>query len=430
MAMTVERGRIHANQGQRVSAVVRGDRRDGHGRIPVGGQSPRKEPNTLSTSACKEVAGLFLKLGCIAFGGPAAHIAMMRDEVVRRRGWVSEQEFLDLVGGTNLIPGPNSTEMAIHLGYLRAGWRGLLAGGILFILPAMLFVLALAWVYVAYGSTPEVEWLLYGIKPVIIAIVMHALWGLGKTAAKGPVLCVVGAAVLVLFLLGVNELLLLAAGGIAVVLANTAPRLWRRGTAVLLLCSLAPSSFATSAAGAPPFSLMTLFLKFLKIGSVLYGSGYVLLAFVRADFVERLGWLSDRQLIDAIAVGQFTPGPVFTTATFIGYVAGGGRVLAALVATAGIFLPSFFFVALLGYILPFVRQSPWARALLDGVNVASLGLMAGVTWQLGRAAVVDLWTAALAVVALVVVSRGKLNSAWLVLGGGVVGVLLRLWRVG
>jgi chromate transporter len=399
---------------------------------PAGGQAPFEEPNTLSTSASalKEVAGLFLKLGCIAFGGPAAHIAMMRDEVVRRRGWVSEQAFLDLVGGTNLIPGPNSTEMAIHLGYLRAGWRGLLAGGSLFILPAMLIVLALAWIYVEYGSTPEVEWLLYGIKPVIIAIVMQALWGLGKTAVKGPVMAVVGAAVLILFLLGVNELLLLAAGGIAVMLGNTAPRLWRQGTSALLLLPLALPSFAVPAAGGLPFSLMTLFLKFLKIGSVLYGSGYVLLAFVRADFVERLGWLSDQQLIDAIAIGQFTPGPVFTTATFIGYVAGHGRVLAALVATIGIFLPSFVFVALLSYILPFVRQSPWARALLDGVNVASLGLMAGVTWQLGQAAVVDLWTAVLAGVALVVVFGVRLNSAWLVLGGGLAGVLLHLLGVG
>jgi chromate transporter len=343
---------------------------------------------------------------------------------------VSEQEFLDLVGGTNLIPGPNSTEMAIHLGYLRAGWWGLIAGGSLFIAPAMLIVLALAWIYVEYGSTPEVEWLLYGIKPVIIGIVMHALWGLGKTAVKGPVMVVVGAAVLFLFLLGVNELLLLAAGGIAVMLANTAPRLWRRGTSALLLLSLALPSFAAPAAGALPFSLLTLFLKFLKIGSVLYGSGYVLLAFVRADFVERLGWLSDQQLIDAIAVGQFTPGPVFTTATFIGYVAGHGRVLAALVATIGIFLPSFVFVALLSYILPLVRQSPWARTLLDGVNVASLGLMAGVTWQLGQAAVVDLWTAVLAVVALVVVFGVRLNSAWLVVGGGLAGVLLHLLGVG
>lgn len=398
---------------------------------PTGGQSPANEPKTLSTSASalKEVAGLFLKLGCIGFGGPAAHIAMMRDEVVRRRGWVSEQEFLDLVGGTNLIPGPNSTEMAIHLGYLRAGWWGLVAGGSLFILPAMLIVLALAWIYVEYSSTPEVEWLLYGIKPVIIAIVLQALWGLGKTAVKGPVMAVVGAAVLVLFLLGVNELLLLAAGGIAVMLAQTAPRLWHGGTSALPLLSLALPSFATSAGAPLPFSLTTLFLKFLKIGSVLYGSGYVLLAFVRADFVERLGWLNDQQLIDAIAVGQFTPGPVFTTATFIGYVAGAGSVLAALVATIGIFLPSFVFVALLSYILPFVRHSPWARALLDGVNVASLGLMAGVTWQLGQAAVVDLWTAALAVVALVVVLYVKLNSAWLVLGGGIAGVLLRLQGV-
>jgi chromate transporter len=390
-----------------------------------GGDAPMQEAKTLSTERLKEVAALFLKLGCVAFGGPAAHIAMMRDEVVRRRGWLSDQEFLDMVGATNLIPGPNSTEMAIHLGHWRAGWRGLLAGGVLFILPAMLIVMAFAWVYVKYGTTPAVEWLLYGIKPVIIAIVIQALWGLGKAAVKDAVTAVVGAAVLLLYLLGVNELLLLAAGGLAVLLVNTAQRLRSGGTVALVALPLAAPAMATVSAAAP-FSLMTLFFKFLKIGAILYGSGYVLLAFVRADFVERLGWLTDRQLIDAIAVGQFTPGPVFTTATFIGYLLGG--VPAALIATVGIFLPSFIFVGLLRHILPLARRSPSIGAMLDGVNVASLGLMAGVTWELAQAAVVSIWTAALAVVALVVVFRFKINSAWLVLGGGVAGLLL--WLAG
>jgi chromate transporter len=389
-----------------------------------GGHSPTAAAQTLFSTRLKEVAGLFFKLGCIAFGGPAAHIAMMREEVVRRRRWLSDQEFLDMVGATNLIPGPNSTEMAIHLGHLRAGWWGLLAAGVLFILPAMVMVMAFAWVYVSYGATPEVEWLLYGIKPVIIAIVIQALWGLGKTAVKSLVTAVVGAAVLVLFLLGVNELLLLAVGGLAVMLANTGQRLWSAGGATLLALPLVAPAVATVSTVVVPFSLMTLFFKFLKIGAVLYGSGYVLLAFVRADFVERLGWLTDRQLIDAIAVGQFTPGPVFTAATFIGYLVGG--VPAALLATVGIFLPSFIFVGLLRHILPLARRSPWVGMLLDGVNVASLGLMAGVTWELARAAVVDMWTAALAVIALVVVFRFKINSAWLVLGGGVVGLLLWL----
>jgi chromate transporter len=395
-----------------------------------GGHLPSEATPVFSSERLKEVAGLFVKLGCIAFGGPAAHIAMMRDEVVRRRGWLSEQEFLDMVGATNLIPGPNSTEMAIHLGHLRAGWRGLLAAGGLFILPAMVIVMAFAWVYVNYGATPEVAWLLYGIKPVIIAIVMQALWGLGKTAVKGPLTAVVGAGVLVLYFFGVNEVLLLAAGGLTVLLANTGRRVWSGGGAGLFALPLALPTILPVSSTAAPFSLGLLFWKFLKIGAVLYGSGYVLLAFVRTDFVERLGWLTDQQLLDAIAVGQFTPGPVFTTATFVGYVvgfhAGIGGPLAALIATVGIFLPSFIFVALLRRILPFARRSPAVGTLLDGVNVASLGLMAGVTWDLARAAVVGGWTAALMLLALVVVFRFRINSAWVVLGGGIAGLLLWL----
>ena len=391
------------------------------------GNFQAENAKTFSRTRLKEVAGLFFKLGCIAFGGPAAHIAMMRDEVVRRRGWLSDQAFLDMVGATNLIPGPNSTEMAIHLGHLRAGWRGLLAGGILFILPAMVIVMGFAWVYVNYGATPEVEWLLYGIKPVIIAIVIQALWGLAKTAVKNRVTAVVGAGVLALFLLGVNELLLLAVGGLVVLLANIGRRYWSGGSAGILALPLAASAVVTVPSTTVSLSLATLFLKFLKIGAVLYGSGYVLLAFVRADFVERLGWLTDQQLIDAIAVGQFTPGPVFTTATFIGYLVGG--ITAALIATIGIFLPSFIFVGLLRYILPFARRSPWVGMLLDGVTVASLGLMAGVAVELTRAAVVSIWTAGLVLVAFIVVFRCKINSAWLVLGGGVAGFFLRLWRI-
>ena len=392
----------------------------------VGGGKLDGDAKILQNSRLKEVAGLFLRLGCTAFGGPAAHIAMMRDEVVRRRGWLSDQEFLDMVGATNLIPGPNSTEMAIHLGHLRAGWRGLLAGGTLFILPAMLIVMAFAWAYVHYGSTPEVEWLLYGIKPVIVAIVVQALWGLGKTAVKGALTAAVGVAVLGFYLLGVHELLLLVAGGLVMLLANTDRRLWSGGAAALFVMPLAAPA-VTVPVGMAYVSLMILFFKFLKIGAVLYGSGYVLLAFVRADFVERLGWLTDQQLIDAIAVGQFTPGPVFTTATFIGYLIGG--IPAALIATVGIFLPSFIFVAFLRYILPMARHSPWVGALLDGVNVASLGLMAGVTLELAQAAVVSIGTAVLAIVALVVLYRFSVNSAWIVLGGGVAGLLLWLGGV-
>ncbi len=368
----------------------------------------------------REVAALFLRLGFTAFGGPAAHIAMMRDEVVRRRQWLDDQTFLDMVGATNLIPGPNSTEMAIHLGHRRAGWRGLIAAGVLFILPAMAIVLALAVVYVRYGSTPQAEWLLYGVKPAIIAIVLQALWGLGRRAVKGPLLAAVGAAALALYLLGVNELALIFAGGGVAAAAHAGRRVWSARASRLALVPLAGPWLSVIPTGVTPFSLWTLFLNFLKVGSVLYGSGYVLLAFLRSDFVERLGWLTDQQLIDAIAVGQFTPGPVFTTATFVGYLVGGYP--GAVLATVGIFLPSFVFVAFLSRILPFVRRSPWAGAALDGVNVASLGLMAGVTWQLGRAAIVDWFTALVGVASLALVLRTRINSAWIVLAGAVVGL--------
>jgi chromate transporter len=359
-----------------------------------------------------EVAAVFLKLGIIGFGGPAAHIAMMRDEVVRRRRWLDDARFVDLLGMTNLIPGPNSTEMAIHLGYLRAGWPGLLVGGACFILPAMLIVLSLAWAYVAYGTRPEASAALYGIKPVIIAVVVQAAWALWRTAVKGPLLGVVAVATVVLYALGGNELLLLIGAGVAVMLARTSTL----GRAALLLTPVP----AAAVAGGSAVSLPTLCLVFLKIGAVLYGSGYVLLAFLRGDFVERLGWLTDRQLLDAVAIGQFTPGPVFTTATFIGYVLAGWA--GGLLATLAIFLPSFVFVALSQPFVPRIRRSARAGAFLDGVNVAALGLMAAVTWQLGRAAVVDVWTALLALLSLVLLLRFHVNSAWLVLAGLLVGL--------
>ncbi len=370
----------------------------------------------------REVATLFLKLGTVAFGGPAAHIAMFRDEVVRRRRWVSDEEFLDLLGATNLIPGPNSTEMAIHLGFRRAGWPGLLTAGVCFIGPAVVIVLALAWAYVRFGTTPQAAWLLYGVKPVIIAIVLQALLGLGRTAVQNRLVGATAVAVLLLYLWGASELLLLFGGGAFVMLVRnlkrlrTAPALW-----------LAAGGIAWGAAGPQvagvlplvPFTMERLFLIFLKIGAVLYGSGYVLIAFLRRDLVERLGWLSDAQLLDAIAVGQITPGPVFTTATFVGYLLGGTP--AALLATVGIFLPSFVFVAASGPLIPQLRKSPWAAAFLDGVNASALALMAGVTWQLARSAVVDVPTGVLAVAAIVILLRFRLNSAWLILAGAAVG---------
>ncbi len=374
----------------------------------------------------REVAAVFLKLGTIAFGGPAAHIAMFRDEVVRRRQWVSDAEFLDLLGATNLIPGPNSTEMAIHLGFRRAGWPGLLTAGVCFIGPAVVIVLALAWAYVRFGTTPEAAWLLYGAKPVIIAIVLQALLGLGRTAVQNRLVGATMVAVLILYLWGASELLVLFGGGFFVMLVrnarrlNTVPALW-----------LAAGGIGWGAAGAQvaailplvPFTMERLFLIFLKIGAVLYGSGYVLIAFLRRDLVERLGWLSDAQLLDAIAVGQITPGPVFTTATFVGYLLGGTP--AALLATVGIFLPSFIFVAASGPLIPRLRKSPWAAAFLDGVNASALALMAGVTWQLARTAIIDPLTAALAIAAAFALLRYRVNSVWLLLGGAVIGFLGR-----
>jgi chromate transporter len=308
--------------------------------------------NSSQSSSLTEIILLFLRLGVTAFGGPAAHIAMMREEVVQRRKWLDDEQFLDLLGATNLIPGPNSTEMAIHIGYARAGWPGLVAAGICFILPAMLIVLGLAWVYVQYGSTPAGSGLLYGVKPVVIAIIAQALWGLGQKAVKGWLTAVAGIAVFALYFLGVNEIALLFAAGIAVMLIQNVGRLDKEKAAgwLIPLAGLNGSLLLQR-----PFSLPILFLTFLKIGSVLYGSGYVLLAFLRADFVERLGWLTDQQLIDAVAVGQVTPGPVFTTATFIGYLVGGTA--GALLATLGIFLPSFIFVAISNPLIPRMRRS-------------------------------------------------------------------------
>ena len=370
--------------------------------------------------AVREVAGVFLKLGTVAFGGPAAHIAMMHDETCRRRRWVDEDRFVDLLGAANLIPGPSSTEMAIYLGYERAGWRGLIAGGVCFILPAMLIVLALAWAYARYGAAPQAVWLLYGVKPVVVAVIVQALWKFVGTAVKGPLLAVVGSLALGLYLGGFNPVVLIFGGGLIVMAVQNARRL-RRGGKARLVVFLPGLSLPFLAA--VPFSLKGLFLTCLKIGSVVFGSGYVLLAFLRADFVGHLRWLTDQQVLDAVAVGQFTPGPVFTTATFIGYLLGG--MPGALLATLGIFLPSFFFAAAVFPLVGIVRRSRWAGAFLDGVNVGALGLMAGVTWHLGRAALIDWPTLALAFFSGVVLFRWKVNSAWILLAGGIAGLAYR-----
>lgn len=370
----------------------------------------------------KEVAAVFLKLGTIAFGGPAAHIAMMDDELVKKRKWLSRDQFLDLLGASNLIPGPNSTELAIHIGYQRAGWLGLLLAGCCFIVPAMLIVLLFAAIYTAYGTVPAVGSILYGIKPVIFAIVLQALWGLGRSAVKNVSTGIAGGAVVALTLLGLNEILLLALAGLGVMLIYNRHRFGNASASFFLpLPGLYVADLPEKAAQSA-MSLSALFFTFLKIGSVLYGSGYVLLAFLQTDFVERTGAITAQQLLDSVAIGQFTPGPVFTTATFIGYLIDG--VPGALLATLAIFLPAFVFVALTHRLIAKLRRSPWMSGFLDGVNVASLALMGLVSWKLGYTALVDGLTVGLAAVALLLVFRLKINSAWLVLGGGLIGFLL------
>ncbi len=388
--------------------------------------NPAPSPNELPG-----LAGLFLKLGTTAFGGPAAHIAMMEEEVVRRRQWLTPEEFLDLLGATNLIPGPNSTELAIHIGHRRAGWPGLIVAGACFILPAMLIVGVIAWAYVRYGQLPEATALLYGIKPVIIAVVLQALWNLSKSAVKTKLLAATGILACGASFLGGNELIVLFGCGFALLaLRATKPKSAAPVGGFAPLFANLPGTTATVAtatatvAVAAPFSLNLMFFFFLKVGAVLFGSGYVLLAFLRADLVERWHWLTESQLLDAVAVGQFTPGPVFTTATFIGYLLSGP--VGALVATVGIFLPAFIFVALSSPLIPKLRASPLAGAFLDGVNVASLALMAVVTWQLGTSALVDGLTIALTVIAATLLIRWKINSAWVVLGGAGVGLLKSL----
>jgi chromate transporter len=394
--------------------------------MPFAPQTGMQAERLESASRLRELTGLFLRLGFTAFGGPAAHVALMREEVVRRRGWLSDESFLDLLGATNLIPGPNSTEMAIHIGYLRAGWSGLVASGLAFILPAASMVLGLAWAYERFGATPAAEWLLYGVKPVVIGLILNALWALGKKAITGALTAAVGALALGLFALGWNEIGLLFGAGLVVMLAVNLRRL-RLGPismpSVFPWLSLPPAIVSGIAAG---YSLPLLFLTFLKIGSVLFGSGYVLVAFLRADFVTRLGWLTDRQLLDAIAVGQVTPGPLFTTATFLGYLLGG--VPGAAVATLGIFLPSFFFVALSNPWIPQLRRSPWFGSLLDGVNVGSLALMAGVTVQLGRASIVDVPTAILTVLSTAAIQRQWASPTQVIVAGAVFGAALHILR--
>jgi len=384
----------------------------------------------------RDIAMLFLRLGTLAFGGPAAHIAMMEEEVVRRRGWMSREQFLDYLGATNLIPGPNSTELAIHIGHAHGGWPGLVAAGGAFILPAAMMVGAIGWAYTRYGTLPEVSGVLYGTKPIVIAVILQALWSLIRAAVKSRGLAILAAGAVVAVGAGVNELLVLAGAGLVAAIARSVASGTAAKPRTVGLVAAAGAGGATLTAGglveagvAPAtFGLWPLFLAFAKIGSVLFGSGYVLLAFLRADFVSRFGWLTEQQLLDATAVGQVTPGPVFTTATFIGYVLAGPA--GAAVATAGIFLPAFVFVALSGPVIPRLRRSPTAGAVLDGVNVASLALMTVVTWQLGRASLVDAPTVALGVLGLAGLVWSRVGSAWLIVVGALSGLVLTLARGG
>jgi chromate transporter len=379
-----------------------------------------KSPQTKFSSVL-DLALLFLRLGFTAFGGPAAHIAMFHNEVVARRKWLDDQEFLDLLGATNLIPGPNSTEMTIHIGLVRMGWIGFLVAGTCFILPAMGIVLFLSWLYVRYGSTPEIGWLLAGVKPVVIAVIAEALWSLGRKAIKGKLTALTGLIALGMYALNVHPLAILALGGAMVMLLKNYPRLKKLGATILFLPA---GGMGITALASVPFSLSVLYLIFLKIGAVLYGSGYVLLAFLHADFVSRLGWLTEKQLLDAIAIGQVTPGPVFTSATFIGYLLGG--VPGAVLGTLGIFLPSFVFVALSSRAIPRLRSSVWLASLLDGVNVSSLGLMAGVTFQLSVSSFQGLASILIFLLSGILLVRYRVNTTWLILAGALVGLFLKI----
>ncbi len=385
--------------------------------------------NDSAPSRLSELAKLFLKLGLIGFGGPAAHIAMMEDEVVGRRQWLTKEHFLDLVGATNLIPGPNSTQMAIHVGYVRSQWWGLVVAGICFILPAALITGGLAGIYVAFGKLPQVMPFLYGIKPAVLAVILQAVWRLGKKAVKNRQLLLIGLAVGIAIFLRLNEVFALFLGGIL-------GMLWLQFGSARSLGALLPLSFLSlthinpfraGAVGSTPLWQLGLF--FLKVGSVLFGGGYVLIAFLQEGLVDKLHWLTQQQLLDAIAIGQFTPGPVLSTATFIGYVIAG--VPGAIVATLGIFLPSFFFVAVLNPLIPRLRASRWMASFLDAINVSAIALMVTAMIKLAQGILllpsgIDGKAALMAIGAAILVIRWQVNAAWIVSGGAVVGWLLQL----
>jgi len=386
-------------------------------------------------SPVRDVLFYFFRLGCIAFGGPAAHIALMRRELVQQRKWATDEEFVDMLGVTNLIPGPNSTELTMHLGAKRAGWAGLWLAGIAFVVPAVVIVTALAWAYVEYGETPAGEGIILGITPFILAVIIQAIWGLRTAALKGIETLAVGLAVIALALVGVGEIPLIFGAGIFLLLLSLGMRRATGGGASVLgpirgrarggMTRRRPAFLPFLPGGTPwaglfattpaAYSLLDLFLAFLKIGAVLYGSGYVLLSFMETEFVVNRAWLTEQQLVDAIAAGQFTPGPVFSTAAFAGYVIDG--LPGALAASLGIFLPSFVFVTLTHPLVPRLRRSTWAAPFLDGVNVAALALMMVVTFKLAGEVLDGWYTITLFFIGAAVLIRFNPNSAWLVLAG-------------
>jgi chromate transporter len=386
----------------------------GHNRAAMSEPKNGRDENRLA-----EIAGAFLRLGFIAFGGAAAHIALMEEEFVRRRKWLSREEFVDRVGAVNLLPGPSSTEMAIYLGQLRGGLPGLLTAGTSFILPAASMMCAMAWAYVKYGTLPQIAGVLWGVKPVIVALLAQAVWSLGKAALKSRELMVISAIVLGLATMRVSTLALLVGTGVAWIVAN---RFGAKTAAGSLLSGASSAGAAVATAAVATTS--GVFAYFLKIGALLFGSGYVLLAVLREDLVTRMHWLTESQLLDAIAVSQATPGPFFTVATFLGYVLSGWR--GAALATVGMFVPAFAYVALTATALPRMRKSPTASAFLDGVNAAAVALMAFVGFQFAREAVVTPLAIAIAMASAILLFRYRVNSAWLILGGALTGLLLRL----
>jgi chromate transporter len=384
--------------------------------------------SNLSLNRLTEVAQIFLKLGIIGFGGPVGHIAIIEDEVVKRRQWLTPEHFLDLLGATNLIPGPNSTELVIHIGYIYAGWLGLIVAGVCFIFPAVLITGIFAWIYVSYGTLPQVAPLLYGIKPVVLAIIMNAVWGLGKKAVKTRKLLIIAVAVgLITWVAKVNEVVALLLGGIL-------GMVWLRSgnQTNLMMIGLTTGTFLQTTAtlntainNHVSVPLWQLGLFFLKVGSVLFGGGYLLIAFLQGGLVEEYAWLTQQQLLDAIAIGQFTPGPVLSTATFIGYVIAGFP--GAIVATLGIFLPSFLFVVALNPLMNRIRDSAWTRPFLDAVNVSAVGLMLLTSMQLGittltlpKTPYIDFFGLGITLISIILVVRYRINAAYLILGGAII----------